>query len=90
MRFCWLVLSMEPGKSRIHGEVHGVKKDLSDLLQVTLVEFAKKQVCILTDSIDLDLSQFLQNKFILYLKVYYLLSQFINKLKYEIEFINNI
>lgn len=57
-QFCWLVSSMEPGKSRIHGEVHGVKKDLSDLPQVTLAVFVKKQACILTDFIPLDLSQF--------------------------------
>ena len=40
MLFCWSEWSMEPGKSRILGELLGERRDLSDWLLETLVVFA--------------------------------------------------
>jgi hypothetical protein len=52
---------MEFGKSRIHGEHLGVKVDISDWLQETLVEYAHQQPPIQTND------QLTNNQFIKYL-----------------------
>lgn len=57
----WLAYWMEFGKSRIHGEHLGVKVDISDWLQETLVEYAHQQPPIQTND------QLTNNQFIKYL-----------------------
>ena len=48
--FFWSVLSVEPGKSRTHGEQDGESQATLDLLEETLAVFAPTPVSILIDS----------------------------------------
>lgn len=47
----WSVLSVEPGKSRTHGELDGERLDTSDLDPETLAEFVPTQESSLNDDL---------------------------------------
>ncbi len=47
----WSVLSVEPGKSRTHGELDGERLDTSDLHPETLAEFVPTQESSLNDDL---------------------------------------
>ena len=49
-QYCWLVSSVDPGKSRTLGELDGERLDTSDLLEETLAVSAPTLVSILVDS----------------------------------------
>ena len=67
----WSVLSVEPGKLKIHGELDGERLDISDLPVEILAEFASTQVSSLND----DLITTIQSKPLLHITlISYLLS----------------
>mgnify|MGYP003456454383 FL=1 len=68
----WSVLSVETGKSKIHGELDGERLDISDLVALEiLAEFVSTQVSSLND----DLITTIQSKPLLHITlITYLLS----------------